>query len=284
MSRKITVITGLTSSGKTNLAIQLAKTIDAEIICADSRAVFKDFDIVSAKPTIEERESIVHHLIDVVSPNDDFSAGDFVKLAQNVIEKTKKNIIIAGGTWFYIKSLLDCDALLDCPKDTELRNELDKLDSVELWNKLKQIDPARAELIHPNNRDKVIRSIEMCMHLKKPVSEVLRPKNTDYKAKWFMPDISRQDVYERINKRVDLMVSQGLYEEWQKNKELYPNSKVLKNTIGYQEFFDFGYDEAVEKIKQHTRNFAKRQITYFKSRDDIVKIKNVEDILENLSF
>ena len=272
----------MTSSGKTKLAIQLAKIIDAEIICADSRAVFKDFDIVSAKPTIEEREGIAHHLIDVVSPNEEFSAGDFVKLAQNIIEKTKKNIIIAGGTWFYIKSLLDCDALLDCPKDAELRKELNKLDTNELWEKLKNIDLKRAELVHPNNRDKVIRSIEMCMYLKKPVSEALRPKNIDYEAKWFMPDISREDAYERINKRVDLMISQGLYEEWQRNKELYPNSSVLKNTIGYQEFFDFSYDEAIEKIKQHTRNFAKRQITYFKSRDDILKIKNVDEILANI--
>ena len=280
MKRKITVLTGPTAAGKTKLAIALAKKIDAQIICADSRIVYKNLDIVSAKPSMECREGIVHHLIDILEPVCEFSAGDFVLEAKKIINNTDCNIIITGGTWFYIKSLLDDFDLPPCPRDFEKRKELEALDKEVLWEKLYKLDPVRAQLIHPNNKDKVIRSIEMCEFLGSPVSEYKRAENEDYEALWFMPDIERDKLYERINLRVDEMIAQGLYEEWQKNIKLYPNSRIIENTIGYSEFFEYGNTElAIDKIKQHTRNFAKRQLTYFRSRGDITKIKNVEDIL-----
>lgn len=292
MRKKIVVITGATASGKTNLTIQLAKKYNAEVICADSRIVYKDLDIVSAKPTSIERESIEHHLIDIINPNDDFSAGDFVNCAKEKIDEIfskEKNVIISGGTWFYIKSLLDEKALPNCSINYELREELSKLDNISLWEKLNQLDTKRAQLIHPNNKDKVIRSIEMCLELGQAISEYERKDNIQFDSVWYMPELSREELYERINKRVDIMIELGLYDEWKRNKEKYPDSKIMKNTIGYSEFYDFEkgvystFEEAVDKIKQFTRNFAKRQLTYFRSNDKIKLIKNVDDILRDLN-
>lgn len=282
------MITGATSSGKTALAIELAKKIDAEIICADSRSVYKNLDIVSAKPKKEEMQGVRHHLLDILEPTLEFSAGDFVKYAQEALDDIKsrgKNVIIAGGTWFYIKSFLDDEHLPKIGINKELREELNKYNSDELWEKLNTLDPKRASIVHKNNKDKVIRSIEMCIGLNMPISEYKRERKTqNIKANWFMPKIQREELYERINKRVDLMLEMGLYEEWRKNKNLYPNSKILENTIGYKEFFELkngiwqDFDQAVEKIKQRTRNFAKRQLTYFRSNPDIVSISDIDEI------
>ncbi len=291
MDKKIIVITGATASGKTKLSIELAKKINAEIICADSRIVYKNLDIVSAKPTIEEQDGIVHHLIDILEPNIEFSAGDFTTLAKEKIKEIqnkKKNVIICGGTWFYIKSLLDEKALPECPINQKLRKELEKYGKQTLWEKLKKLDFKRAQLIHPNNKDKVIRSIEMCEFLGSPISEYQRKDNEKIDSIWYMPKMDRESLYNRINLRVDEMIKMGLYEEWQKNKKLYPNSKVMRNTIGYSEFYDLeegiysGKEEAIEKIKQYTRNFAKRQLTYFNNAKNIKQIENIDNILGDL--
>ena len=288
MNKKLIVLTGATASGKTKLSIQLAKIIDAIIICADSRIIYKDFDIVSAKPTIEERFDIPHYLIDIIDPNQDFSAGDFVSEAKKIINNTNKNIIISGGTWFYIKSLLDEKALPNCPINKILREKLSTYSNSELWEKLNKIDPKRASLIHQNNKDKIIRSIEMCEVLNMPISEYIREKNDIFSANWYMPSISREELYNRINQRVDEMINLGLYDEWINNSKKYPNSKVIKNTIGYKEFYELDdglykdRNEAIEKIKQHTRNFAKRQLTYFRSNPDIKPIQTIDEILRDI--
>ncbi len=288
MNKKLIVLTGATASGKTKLSIQLAKIIDAIIICADSRIIYKDFDIVSAKPTIEERFDIPHYLIDIIDPNQDFSAGDFVSEAKKIINNTNKNIIISGGTWFYIKSLLDEKALPNCPINKILREKLSTYSNSELWEKLNKIDPKRASLIHQNNKDKIIRSIEMCEALNMPISEYIREENDIFSANWYMPSISREELYNRINQRVDEMINLGLYDEWINNSKKYPNSKVIKNTIGYKEFYELDdglykdRNEAIEKIKQHTRNFAKRQLTYFRSNPDIKPIQTIDEILRDI--
>lgn len=291
MNKEIIVLTGATASGKTSLAIKLAKEINAEIICADSRIVYKNFDIVSAKPSIEERQNIEHHLIDVLEADVDFSAGDFVQLAEKKIDeirKKNKKVIITGGTWFYIKSLLDDKKLPECPINQELREELSKNDSQELWEKLNELDSTRAKMIHPNNKDKIIRSIEMCIALGQPISQYERKDNQKYTSKWFMPNHQREVLYSRINARVDEMIEMGLYEEWQKNNEKYSNSKIMLNTIGYSEFYDLEkgvyktFEESIEKIKQHTRNFAKRQLTYFKNNQNIIQINSLDDILKEI--
>ena len=283
MKQKIIVLTGPTASGKTKLSIQLAKKYNAEIICADSRIVYKDLDIVSAKPTAEEQDNVVHHLIDIKNPTEDFSAGDFVELSQGIINSTEKNIIICGGTWFYIKALLGDLALPKSSKNKELRDELEKLETSELWEKLNKIDPKRASEIHFNNKDKIIRSIEMCEALNMPISQYKREENKKYDAVWFMPELDRKTLYDRINARVDIMMDMGLYQEFQRNMERYPSSLVIKNTIGYREFIENeDINVVVEKIKQHTRNFAKRQMTYFRNNDKIQTITGLKDIVQKI--
>ncbi len=287
----IIVITGPTASGKTSLAIELAGEINAEIISADSRIIYKDLDIVSAKPKKEERKGIIHHLIDIKTVDEGvYSAGDFVKDAKEIIKKlreNKKNIIIQGGTWFYIKSLLDDKSLIEFGQDKTLREKLNNLSHDELYEILKSKDEKRADTVHKNNRDKVIRSIELIELTGKKLSEYERKENEKYDSIWFMKDITREDLYERINLRVDLMIEEGLYEEWEKNVKKYKNRGLLYDTIGYREFFDLkdniyqSFEEAKNKIKQHTRNFAKRQLTWFRQNElksNIHKINSLQDV------
>ena len=290
----ITVITGPTASGKTSLAIELAKKIDAEIISADSRIIYKDLDIVSAKPKEEEKEGIIHHLIDIKTVDDGvYSAGDFVKDAKKAIEKIKsegKNIIIQGGTWFYIKSLLDEKSLIEFGQDKNLREKLNKLSNDELYEILKSKDEKRAELVHKNNRDKIIRSIELIELTGMKLSEYKRKENEQFDAVWFMRDITREELYEKINLRTDLMIKEGLYFEWEQNIKKYKNHEILYNTIGYREFFDLkegvykSFNEAIDKIKQHTRNFAKRQLTWFRQNEAKLNIHTISSLQDVTKF
>lgn len=283
------IITGPTASGKTELAIKLAKKFDLEVISADSRIVYKDLDIVSAKPTKEEQDGVIHHLIDIRNVNDGiYSAGDFIKDAKKIINSSDKPLIIQGGTWFYIKSLLDEKNLIEFGENKELRRELSKLTNEELYKILKEKDEKRASLVHQNNRDKIIRSLELIEAIKGKVSEYEREDNEKYISYWFMKDIQREILYERINLRVDLMCESGLYEEWERNKEKYPDNEILFNTIGYREFFDLeggiynSKEEAIEKVKQHTRNFAKRQLTWFRQNIEKFEINLINDFDEIL--
>lgn len=284
---KIIVITGPTASGKSKIAIELAHKIDAEIICADSRSVYIDFDIVSAKPTLIEQKGIKHHLLDIISPNERFSAGDFVHLAREKIDeihKKAKNVIICGGTWFYIKALLDKKAMPLIAANYKLREELNLKESAELWNELYILDKKRALEIEKNNKDKIIRSIEMCKTINSPISEFIREDNDILQSIWFMPKIEREELYERINKRVELMINSGLRDEFERNVKKYGiDNEIIKNTIGYSEFIDYSnITEAIDKIKQHTRNFAKRQMTYFRGNNNIKPIVSVEDVISIL--
>lgn len=295
MKIPIIVITGPTASGKTSLAIKLAKKINAEIICADSRIVYKGLDIVSAKPDKKEQDGIIHHLIDIKDPvGEPYSAGDFANDAKIAIEKIReknKPVIITGGTWFYIKCLLDEKQLPEISADKELRDELEKYDNDTLWNMLKKIDPARAEEIHKNNKERVIRAIEMVKTLGNSVSSAER-KTNDYDSIWFSNDFieekNRDALYKRIDSRVEIMVQNGLYYEWERAVKKYSRNEVLENTIGFREFFELqdgiyeDLNDAIKKIKQRTRNFAKRQITFFRSENKINIIKNEDEIIKFL--
>ena len=289
-------MTGPTASGKTALSINLAKKIDAEIICADSRIVYKGLDIVSAKPSIQEMEGILHHLIDIKTPvGEPYSAGDFCIDAKKSIEEIReknKPVIITGGTWFYIKCLLDEKMLPEISPDVNLRKELETLDNITLWQMLEKRDKKRAEKIHPNNKERVIRALEMAKKLKGEISNAERAKNTECEAIWFGNDFieekNREELYKRIDTRVDNMVSEGLYYEWERMTSIYGRTKVLENTIGYKEFFELedgeysSVNEAIEKIKQRTRNFAKRQLTFFKGEKKIIRANDADEILRYL--
>ena len=283
------MITGPTASSKTKLAINLAKKIDAEIISADSRIVYKDLDIVSAKPSIEEREGVIHHLIDIKYVDEGvYSAGDFARDSKKIIKNSNRPIIIQGGTWFYIKCLLDNKDLFEFGENKELRKSLEKFSNDKLWQLLYLKDEKRANLIHKNNRDKIIRSIELIEALGGKLSDIKQPENEKFDAVWFMKEWDREELYNRINLRVDLMIKQGLYEEWQDVYKKYGKNDILYNTIGYKEFFDLeNKKEAVDKIKQHTRNFAKRQLTWFRQNKENFKInsiQNEEDIIKLLKI
>lgn len=270
---KVIAIVGPTASGKTKLAIQMAQEYDTEIISADSRLVYKGFDIATAKPTKEEQRLIKHHLIDVVEPEFNYSVSDFVDAANEIIKELHKRgkiPIIAGGTGLYFRILLENYKLPGVEANHELRAELESLSNEELYTILKQLDVDSAEKLHPNDRIRVIRAIEVTKTLGVPFSEVKGTKDNEYNIEWIFPNISSREIlYDRINKRVDLMLQQGLIEETKFLLNKHGRIKNLVNTIGYQEiirYFDNELDlnQAVELIKQNTRRYAKRQLTWFR--------------------
>ncbi len=270
---KVIAIVGPTASGKTKLAIQMAQEYDTEIISADSRLVYKGFDIATAKPTKEEQRLIKHHLIDVVEPEFNYSVSDFVDAANEIIKELHKRgkiPIIAGGTGLYFRILLENYKLPGVEANPELRAELESLSNEELYAILKQLDADSAEKLHPNDRIRVIRAIEVTKTLGVPFSQVKGTKDNEYDIEWIFPNIpSREILYDRINKRVDLMLEQGLVEETKFLLNKHGRIKNLVNTIGYQEiirYFDneLELNQAVELIKQNTRRYAKRQLTWFR--------------------
>lgn len=250
---------------------------------------------MSAKPLPEEQEGIPHHLINILDPlNEPYSAGDFAKAAREIIkdiEKRGKRVIIAGGTWFYLKCLLDEKLLPEISRDDLLRKELEKLDIDTLYDMLLKKDGKRAAEIHKNNKERVIRALEMANSGE--VCSLKRKKNS-LKSIWFANRFAlnenRAELYERINLRVDEMIKAGLKEEFDRNLKKFGRTKVLENTIGYKEFFELEDElykdqrEAVEKIKQRTRNFAKRQLTFFKTENRINIVKNEDEILSLLKL
>lgn len=274
MKQKVIAVVGPTASGKTALAIKLAHERNGEIISADSRLVYKGFDIASAKPTIEEREGIPHHLIDIVEPETDYTAGDYARDAKNTVEdilSRDKLPIIAGGTGLYFRVLLEHYDLPQVETNYELREELEKKSKEELTEDLKKLDvEAYNNLIKDNSKRRIIRIIELIKTLEKPLSEIEKQKEPEYDVEWIMPELkSREWLYDRINKRVDLMLEQGIIDETKQLLEKHGRIQNFTETIGYKEILTYldgiwTLNEAVEKLKQHTRNYAKRQLTWFR--------------------
>lgn len=280
MKPKVIAVVGPTASGKTKLAIDLAKQIDGEIISADSRYVYKGFDIASAKPTIEERDGIPHHLIDIVEPEVDYSVADFYDDAKSKIYEIlerDKTPIIAGGTGLYFRVLLETYDLPRVEANPELRAELDSRDKENLLEELKLLDPNGYEKIKDANKRRIVRALEVTKILGKPFSEASVEKEPEFDVDWRIPYIeSREILYDRINKRVDLMVEQGIIEETKQLLEKHGRIKNFVCTIGYQEILTYldgkaTLEEALDKLKQHTRNYAKRQLTWFR-RNPALKI------------
>lgn len=299
MKNCLIAITGPTASGKTRLAIELAKKIDAEIISCDSRQIYREFDIATAKPSIEEQENIPHHLFNIISPTETFSASDFNKIAQKKIEEIwsrNKNVIIVGGTGFYFRILLEGLTLTNVQPNEELRSELQKMAETEgkeaVFKILEELDIEASKKIHFNNLDKVIRAIEICKTLNMPMSEAGQEYNPQYNVLWVGLDFkNRQKLYDRINLRVDEMLKNGLEEEAKSLFKKYGKTASLMGTIGYQEFEPYfnnevSYEEMVEKIKQNTRHYAKRQLTWFRANKKMNWFysdeQNFEEILQNI--
>lgn len=264
---------GPTASGKTALAVKTALSNNGEIISADSRLVYKGFDIATAKPTADERQGIEHHLIDIVEPEVDYSVANFFDDAKVAIEKIVqkgKTPIVVGGTGLYFRILLEDFDLPRVEPDYELRAQLEQKETAELHEMLVKLDPVSAEKIHFNNKVKIIRAIEVCKTLEKPHSEAAGKKEPEYDVEWIglnPPD--RAVLYDRVNKRVDEMVEHGLVDETKSLLKKHGRINNFVNTIGYQEILEYldgkiSLDEAVSDIKQNTRRYAKRQLTWFR--------------------
>lgn len=278
MKNKVIAIAGPTASGKTKLAIEMSQQLDTEIISADSRLVYKGFDIGTAKPTKEEQKLVKHYLIDVVEPEVDYSVADFADEAGKIIDEIHsrgKVPIIAGGTGLYFRILLENYDLPRLEANPELRAELETRDVEDLYNELLRLDPKAAEKIHKNNKVRVIRALEVCKILNKPFSEACGLKDSAYDVEWIFPKIeSREVLYDRINKRVDVMIQDGLIDETKYLLAKHGRIKNLVNTIGYQEIIQYldgilDLNTAIETIKQNTRRYAKRQLTWFRRNPEL---------------
>lgn len=274
---KVIAVVGATASGKTAYAVNLAKQINGEIISADSRLVYKGLDIGTAKPTLNEREGIPHHMIDVVEPEVDYSVGIYSQTAGNIIDEIisrGKTPIIAGGTGLYFRILLENYDLPKINPDYELRNELAQLEFDELYNMLVKLDSDAAKLVVQNDKRRAIRFIEIVKLTGVPVSEARGIKEPEYDVEWIGLNYPREELYERINKRVDLMLEQGLVDETKKLLSEHGRISNIIDTIGYREITSYldgelTLNEAADKLKQNTRNYAKRQLTWFRKNPDI---------------
>ena len=274
---KVIEIVGPTASGKTSYSIELAKKIDGEIISADSRLVYKYMNIGTAKPTIDEMGGIPHYMIDIIEPTDDYSAGLFKIQASQYIKKitSKGKIpIIVGGTGLYVDTLLRGYNMPQIPPDKQYRQYLEQFDNDELHKKLVKLDSDSTKKIEKNDRKKIIRALEIIKYTNEKLDNVRDLSDSEYEIEWIGRNFSREELYLRINKRVDKMINNGLVEEtkWLLNK--YGKAYNIVNTIGYREIFKYldnnlSLEEATELLKKNTRNYAKRQLTWFRKFDDI---------------
>lgn len=289
MKQKLLIIAGPTGVGKTELSIKLAKLLNGEVISADSMQIYKYMDIGSAKVTKDEMQGIKHHMIDVVLPSENFTVVDYKNMAEkeikNVIEQNKLPIIV-GGTGLYINSLTCNMNFTEAESDIEYRKYLEDL-AIEKGNEyvhnlLKEIDPISYEKIHANNLKRVIRALEVYKVSGKPFSS-FNDLETFYKSKYdiyyYVLTMNRDKLYDRINIRVDKMFSDGLLQECKNLKELgYNTTMQSMQGIGYKEVLYYldnkiTLEEAREMIKQGSRNYAKRQLTWFR-KDPRVKFIN----------
>ena len=278
MKPKVIAVVGPTASGKTKLAIELAHKLNGEVVSADSRLVYKGFDIASAKPTMEEREGIPHHLIDIVEPEFNYSAGNYVEDAKRAIEdilSRNKTPIVAGGTGLYFRVLLEHYDLPKVETDFELRANLEKRSKEDLLEELEKVDKITYERVKDANLRRIIRALELIKTLKEPLSEIQLEKEPEYNVEWIMPEIpSREWLYDRINKRVDIMVEMGIIDETKNLIARHGRIGNIVDTIGYKEILTYldgqaTLDSALDKLKQHSRNYAKRQLTWFRKNPNL---------------
>jgi len=280
--KPLIILAGPTASGKTALSIELAKRLDGEIISADSMQVYRGMDIGTAKVTKEEMDGIVHHLVDIIEPDEEWNVMRFCRMASEAIDDicARGRIpIVVGGTGFYIHALAYGAEFDEEPEDTALRARLEKLSEAELHERLQTVDPAAAAAIHPHNKKRVIRALEYFEHTGGKISELnarLKQKPSPYQLAYLVLDRPREVLYERIDRRVDQMMEAGLLEEVGKLKaQGFTKDMVSMKGLGYKEILDHldglcSLEEAVYILKRDTRHFAKRQITWWKGEKEAV--------------
>ena len=292
MKKPLVILTGPTAVGKTKASIGLAKAIGGEIISADSMQVYKEMDIGSAKLRPEEMDDVPHYLVDELEPHEEFHVVRFQQMAKQAMEKIYSNghiPIVVGGTGFYIQALLYDIDFTENDGDMAYREELETFASENgaeaLHNILREVDPESADTIHANNVKRVIRALEFYKQTGTKISEhneTERQKESPYQFYYFVLNDDRANLYDRINRRVDLMIEEGLVDEVRALKEKgYTKDMVSMQGLGYKEMFeylegDISLEEAIYKIKRDTRHFAKRQITWFKRERDVIWIDKKE--------
>ena len=296
---KVIVICGPTASGKTALSIELAKKINGEIISSDSMQIYKEMDIGTAKPSKEEMQDIPHYLLDFVEPNQRYSVAEFKKDAESAIEEILskgKTPIIVGGTGLYVDSLIYGIEYQDIELDEKYRQELEERAQEEglekLYEEAQKIDYQAMEKISPNDKKRILRVLEIYKATGKNKTEQeieSRKKGVKYDYKVFAINWDREQLYERINKRVDIMIEQGLIEEVKKLLEKYNEFPTAMQGLGYKEVVEYlqgqtSKEEMIEKIKMETRRYAKRQITWFKKNKQTIWIgpKDLQKILDEI--
>ena len=311
-NNKVIVIVGPTASGKTGLSIELAKRYNGEIVSADSMQIYKDMNIATAKPTIEEMRGIKHHLIDFLNPGETYSVGQYVLDAENAISdilSRDKTPIVCGGTGLYVDSLINGINFTEDSSDDKIRNELYQLAETKgidyLLNVLKEFDPDSYEnLSQQRNLRRIIRAIEFYKVTGKTITQQnIESQNTSSKFDYLIIGLNaddRQFIYDRINRRVDLMIESGLIEETKSVLQMNLSDTSIK-AIGYKELIPYinnqsSLDDCIEKLKMETRRYAKRQLTWFRrnkminwiyidrysSLNDIVKV--AVDIIDKKEF
>ena len=296
---KVIVICGPTASGKTALSIELAKKINGEMISADSMQIYKDMDIGTAKPTLEEMQGIKHYLLDFVSPNERYSVAqykqDAKKAIKEILQKGKTPIIV-GGTGLYVDSLIYEIEYNDIKLDMNYRKELEEIAEQEgletLYNKALEIDPKAMEKISKNDKKRILRVLEIFKATGKTKTEQeieSRQKPVEYDYKVFAINWEREKLYQRINKRVDIMIEQGLIEEVKSILKKYNEFPTAMQGLGYKEVVDYlngNYtkEEMIEKIKMETRRYAKRQLTWFRKNKQTIWLEGTNDIQNNINI
>ena len=300
MKPKVIVIVGPTASGKTALSIELAKRINGEIVSCDSMQIYKDMDIGSAKPTLEEMQGIKHYMIDVVKPNERFSVAEYKKQAEKAIEEILskgKTPIVIGGTGLYADSLIYSIEYSEIEFDQNYRNKLEKKADtqeglIELYNEAKRIDEEAIKKISENDKKRIIRILEIFHSTGKTKTQLeieSRRNEVKYDYRVFAIDMNREILYDRINKRVDIMIENGLIQEVKNLLNKYESFPTAMQGLGYKEVVEYldgklTKEEMIEKIKQETRRYAKRQLTWFRKNKQTIWINGLDDMQNNINI
>ena len=293
---RIICVVGPTASGKTKLAVQLAKLYDGEVVSCDSMQIYKHMDIGTAKPTKEEMEGVAHHLIDMVEPGEDFSAGKYVQLADACVQdilSRGKTAVIAGGTGLYVDSLIAGRSFAPVPQTGRreaLEAQLRETGGEAMLARLREIDPEAAARLHPADEKRVIRALELFEATGRRMSDQrreARPAEAPYHALCLcLTCRERAVLYSRIDRRVDEMVENGVLDEARQVYDHRDAYRTAAQAIGYKEFFPYfegtaNLTECTERLKQATRNYAKRQLTWFRRQNDAVWLYlDEEDVTE----
>ena len=299
MMQKVIVIGGPTASGKTGLSIELAKRINGEIVSCDSMQIYKDMTIGTAKPTIEEMEGIPHYMIDCISPETRYSVADYKKDATNAIKEiiSKGKVpIVVGGTGLYVEALIYGIEYNEIEEDLEYRKKLEKIEEKEglepLYEMAKKIDEKAMEKISKNDKKRICRVLEIYHSTGKTKTELeveSRKNGPEFDYLLFGITMDREKLYERINKRVDIMIENGLIEEVKNLIQKYKNFPTAMQGLGYKEVVQYlngnlNRDEMIEKIKMETRRYAKRQLTWFRKYPNIIWLDGLESTQNNIEI